>query len=124
MPTPASGHTSPWQVGYSGKLPSRPLTSWVLRQQNLAFQGTSGVSANNQARGFAPAFLDTDTGTIHLARYADGRPAPLHLLDGLPPELVISRDPAGSGTVVKPSLITGFVRAGTFYTREQAATCG
>ena len=75
-------------------------------------------------QGFAPAFLEPDTGTIPLARYADGRPAPIHLLAGLPPERVVSRDPASTDTGVKPGLIAGFVRAGRFYTREQAMGSG
>jgi hypothetical protein len=94
----------------------------VLRQQNLAFQGTCGVSAGNRSQGFAPAFLDRETGMIYLARYADGRPAPLHLLEGLPQEVVVSRTADGQCTGVKPSLIAGFVRASQFYTREQLAS--
>jgi len=99
------------------------LTAQALRRQNLAFRGTGGVSAGNRCRGFAPAFLDTETGGVYLARFADGRPAPVHLLDGLPGELIVSRDPAGRCRDVKRSVVAGFVRAGRFYTREQAACC-
>jgi len=99
------------------------LNSQALRRQNLAFRGTGGVSAGNRGRGFAPAFLDAETGGVYLARFADGRLAPVHLLDGLPPELIVSRDPASSCREVKRSVVAGFVRAGRFYTREQAACC-
>ena len=73
----------------------QPLTMRVLHQENLAFQGTGGVSSGNGACGFLPAFLDTATGMVYLARYADGRLAPMHLLDGLPEELVITRSVTG-----------------------------
>lgn len=99
----------------------RPLTSQALHQQTLAFQGTGGTSAVSRPYGFLPAFLDTETGEVHLARFADGRPAPMHLLEGLPKDLVIRRDTGGRSTAIKHSVIAGFVRDGKFYTREQAA---
>ena len=99
----------------------RALTGKVLHQENLAFQGPGGISANNRHGGFLPAFLDTATGTVYLARYADGRLAPMHFLDGLPPELVIMRSTTGRVMAVKESVIAGFVRCGLFFTREQAA---
>ena len=101
----------------------RPLTAETLRQQGYAFQGTGGVSAGNRSYGFVPAFLDSETNVVHRARYADGRPAPIHLLDGLPGEWVISRDASGKCLGVKHSVIAGFMRDGIFYTREQAARC-
>jgi hypothetical protein len=64
----------------------------TLRQQNRAFRGTGGVSAENRALGFAPAFLDTQTGAVYRACFADGRPAPMHLLEGLPPTLVVAHE--------------------------------
>lgn len=97
------------------------LTARLLCQQNLAFRGTGGVSAGNCSQGFRPAFLDTESGTVHLSCYEDGRPAPLHLLDGLPQEWVIDRAANGKCLSVEHSVVAGFVRAGIFYTREQAA---
>jgi hypothetical protein len=97
------------------------LTQKVLRQQNQVFRGTRGVSAGNRSQGFAPAFLDTLTGMIYRACFADGRPAPMHLLDGLPPALVMARDASGRVTAVYPSVMAGFVRDAQFFTREQAA---
>ena len=71
--------------------------------------------------GFSPVFLDFDTFTIYPSRFADGRPAPLHLLDGLPDEVVIDRGPSGRPVAAKATLISGFERSGFFYTRRAAA---
>ncbi len=100
---------------------NNPLTTETLRKQNLAFVGTGGVSEENRSSGFRPAFFDTATGRAALARFTDGRPAPMHLLDGLPDEWVAERDAAGQVRAIKDSVIAGFVRNGRFYTREQAA---
>jgi hypothetical protein len=97
------------------------LTTDTLRKQNLAFVGTGGVSEENRSSGFRPAFFDLASGRAALARFADGRPAPMHLLDGLPEEWVVQRDAAGRVRAIKDSVIAGFVRDGRFYTREQAA---
>ena len=97
------------------------LTAKVLRQQNRIFRGTGGVSAENRAQGFAPAFLDTQTGEVYRACFADGRPAPMHLLEGLPPALVVERDAGGRATALRSSVMAGFVRGTRFFTREQAA---
>ncbi len=123
MTMQASVSTGLSAVSYGNESPKAALSTQVLRRQNLAFRGTGGVSSGNRSQGFAPAFLDTDTGSIYLARFADGRPAPMHLLDGLPSELIVSRDAAGHCQAAKRSLIAGFVQAGRFYTREQAACC-
>lgn len=98
-----------------------PLTRNRIRRDNLAFAGTGGVSAENRCRRFAPAFRDDDTGRVVLSRYASGAPAPMHLIDGLPPEWISDRDACGRPTQLKPSVVAGFVRDGCFYTREQAA---
>lgn len=52
---------------------------------------------------------------------ADGRPAPMHLLEGLPPAVVTARDATGRVIALKSTVLAGFVRAERFYTREQAA---
>ena len=100
---------------------NRLLTTETLRKENLAFVGTGGVSEENRDGGFRPAFYDVATGRAELARFADGRPAPMHLLDGLPEEWAVERDAAGRIRAIKDSVIAGFVRDGFFYTREQAA---
>ena len=97
------------------------LTPRGLRQQNRVFRGTGGVSQENREGGFVPAFSDTSTGDVYLSRFADGRVAPMHLLDGLPAAVVVQRSVSGRVMSVKETLQAGFVRAGKFYTREQAA---
>jgi len=101
---------------------SRALTKKVLAEENLAFAGSGAVSSKNRSSGFHPAFQDVQTGVVYPSCYADGRPAPFHLLDGLPCELVVTRDSAGRSAALKASVISGFVRHGCFYTREEAAT--
>jgi hypothetical protein len=97
------------------------MTELSLERENVRHRGTGGVSAKNRSLGFAPAFIDRETRAIYLSRFADGRPAPCHLLDGLPHALVLSRRACGRVAAVKPSLVSGFVRDGRFYTREEAA---
>lgn len=100
---------------------NKRLTQQTLKEENLAFVGTAGVSENNRSAGFFPAFMDTATGRAVISRFADGRPAPLHLLEGLPAEWVVERDAAGRITAIKDSVQAGFIRGGYFYTRAQAA---
>ena len=97
------------------------MNAEMLRQENLAFHGTGGVSAGNRSVGFRPAFCDAQTAAVYLSRFADGQPAPFHLLDGLPDEVVLLRNATGRVAAVKDSLVSGFVLDGCFYTREQAA---
>jgi hypothetical protein len=94
--------------------------SW-LRSENAAHAGTGGVSGGNAGFGFRPAFLDVATLTIYPSRFADGRPAPIHLLEGLPDEAVADRSASGRVVAAKASLISGFERGGFFYTRQAAA---
>jgi hypothetical protein len=54
--------------------------------------------------------------------FADGRPAPIHLLDGLPADWVTVRGAGGRVLAVKASVVAGFIRGGRFYTRAQAAS--
>lgn len=97
------------------------LTPKRLRQENRAFAGTSGVSANAAGQRFRPAFRDPETGRVELSRFEDGRSAPVHMVCGLPEEWVLERDPEGHVVAVKEQVESGFVRGGAFYTREEAA---
>ncbi len=97
------------------------LSNATLREENLAYVGTGGLSQENRSAGFIPAFYDPDTGRAEIARFADGRPAPMHLLDGLPTEWVRKRDAAGRVSAIKGNVISGFIRGPYFYTRKQAA---
>lgn len=97
------------------------FTIKALQHQNLAFAGTAGVSKQNRKRGFVPGFYDRATGQVYISRNADGHPAPVHLLDGLPDKLVVARTHSGQVAAIKGTVIAGFVLDGEFYTREQAA---
>jgi len=92
-----------------------------LTIENAHYRGTGGVSSENRCLGFHPAFMDTETRLVYPSRFADGRFAPFHVLDGLPDQLVVARHATGRAESVKASVISGFVRSGHFYTREQAA---
>lgn len=87
------------------------LHSKRLAEENKRFAGTNGVSAGAKAFGLVPAFLDTATGRTYRSCFADGRPAPLHLIDGLPEG-------------VRLTALSGFIGEGgqeRFYTRQEAA---
>src|SRR4030095_16677060 len=101
-----------------------PPFAWnaiALRRTSARFRGTGGVSEENCGLGFRPAFRDAQTGIVYRSCFADGRPAPFHLLDGLPPEVIVERNCRGRVTAVKGSLVSGFLRRNRFYTREQPA---
>ena len=97
------------------------LSSRYLQIETAAHRGTGGVSAENRKLGFRPAFRDTATGETYLSTFADGRPAPFHVLDGLPEPVVLARDRYGRISRVLGSIIAGFLRDGMFYTRAEAA---
>ncbi len=97
------------------------MTEMTLVAENVRHRGTGGVSVENRDRGFRPAFLDHASRTVYLSRLADGRPAPFHSLDGLPSELVLLRKACGRVAQVKASVVSGFVRDGRFYSRDEAA---
>lgn len=99
----------------------KQLTHKVLAQETAAFQGSGGTSAESSGSGFRPAFRDERTGVVYASCFRDGRPASFHLLDGLPDELVISRNEAGAVVAVQGCVTSGFVKEGRFYTREEAA---
>ena len=102
---------------------AQTLSLHTLAADNRFFTGTGGVSQENRHCGFVPGFIDQDTGVVYPSCWADGRPAPVHALDGLPDHLILARDPDGRVMAVKASVVAGFVRCGCFYTREQAACC-
>lgn len=97
------------------------ITQEHLELESEVYEDTGGTSAECRPYGFRPAFYDLQTGTIYMSRFADGRPAPVHLLDGLPEHLVVKRQAGGRVTSVKGSLISGFEMYGRFYTRDEAS---
>lgn len=100
---------------------ARIMTEQELQLETIAFAGTGGISANSRTSGFHPAFLDTYTDAVYLSRFLNGQPAPFHLLDGLPEDVVVTRGASGRVEAVKPSIVSGFIRNGEFYTRDEAA---
>lgn len=91
----------------------RSVAQRRLVAANIRHRGTGGVSANNRRAGFVPAFRDGVTGDIFRSRFANGQPAPIHMLEGLPDHLL--QDPC-CGDRVESGFLCGF----EFYTREQA----
>lgn len=115
MNRPATDTTTPATV-------SARITPRSLVAQNRRLRGRGARSQENHGLGFRPAFRDAETGCVYLSRFADGRPAPMHVLDGLPPHLVLQRGGGGRVRSARGSLVCGFVLGGRFYTREEAAS--
>jgi len=110
--------TSPSNPATTG---ARSMGAAVLAAHNCRFRGTGGVSRENRSFGFSPAFRDAGTGAVYLSRFANGTIAPMHLLDGLPDALVVSRNASGRVLQAQGSMVAGFVRDGCFYSREEAS---
>ena len=99
----------------------RLMNELRLHLENIRHAGSGGHSQENTGLGFHAAFLDCDTMTIYLSRFRDGREAPMHLLDGLPDDVVVDRAASGRVLAAKASLVSGFERDGFFYSRSAAA---
>jgi hypothetical protein len=97
------------------------LDAASLEAENARFQGTGGVSEGNYDRGFRPAFRDTVSGRVELARFGDGRCAPFHCLEGLPADWAAEWDASGCVTALVSGIEAGFVRGEQFFTRDEAA---
>jgi hypothetical protein len=97
------------------------MTPFMLEQENREYGGRGGISAENVSLGFRPAFMDLETGRVFASCFADGRPAAVHVIEGLPDKLVIERNTAGRVMAVKASIVAGFTWRGRFLTREEAA---
>jgi hypothetical protein len=99
---------------------ARQLSQHILERETESYRGSGGISQENAGAGFRPAFYDTATCRIHLSRFANGAPAPFHLLDGMPDEVVALRDDRGRPVLLAASVVSGFLREGRFYTRDEA----
>jgi hypothetical protein len=99
----------------------RIISQQILERDNRAYAGTSGISHNNRRLGFVPAYRNSYTDEVSISRFADGNPAPVHILDGLPDSWVMQRDRHGHVVKVRQGIVAGFLLEGKFYTREQAA---
>lgn len=93
----------------------------TLQEENHKFFGTGGVSQENSHLSFCPAFMDQLSGEIEISRFGNGVPAPFHSLEGVPDEWVVERSVSGRVVVIKDSVVSGFVRLGRFFTRDEAA---
>lgn len=89
-----------------------------LEYENELYANSGGISQNNANAHFIPAFKNIDTGEIALSRYSNGKTAPFHLMDGLPDTWVKTTNKT---TDLKASIISGFVRLGRFFDRQEAA---
>ena len=98
-----------------------PLSNQSIEAENRRFEGTTGVSDVAAALQLIPAFQDARNGRVEIARFANGLPAPMHLIDGLPDEWTLTRDEQGNPASLKCEIICGFLRGDRFYTREEAA---
>ena len=97
------------------------LTDSKLVLETQMYRGTGGASQGNGEFGFIPAFMDTTHGDVYLSRCSDGHPAKIHLLDGLPDHLIVSRHEDGRVKAVNKSVISGFILNEIFFTRDEAA---
>jgi len=102
---------------------------WLLRRglcqcgidaQNCDFAGTAGVSQHNRSSGFVPAYCNHADGQVVASRFADGRPAPIHVLEGVPEHWVEHRDVDTGLIRLKPTVEAGFLRDGRFFSRAAA----
>jgi hypothetical protein len=97
------------------------LSSHCLKEENARFANSPGISVNNRDEGFVPAFQNNRNGCCRISRFADGRPAPIHILEGLPEEWIEARESNGQAIRACRQIVSGFVRNGRFYTRGEAS---
>ena len=108
-------------VSYTSQ-PVKEYQPECLQRENDEFSGTGGISQENVHLSFSPAFMDQASGNIEISRLGNGNPAPFHSLDGLPESWIVERNITGRVVEIKSSVVSGFVRLGQFFTREEAAT--
>lgn len=100
---------------------SRPNDQIAVHSASQAYIGTCGESATARQNSFLPAFRNEADGRVELARMANGKPAPMHLISWLPREWAVTCDEAGKVLELIDDVIAGFVKSGRFFTREEAA---
>ncbi len=110
-----------WPAGHEEDAMKDVMNRQRLDEENTLHLGTGGRSQENAHAAFRPAFFDYASQKLYLSRFADGRLAPLHLLDGLPEEVIVDRALCGRVIAARASLVAGFERNGSFYTRKAAA---
>lgn len=110
-----------FQLVMINKITGDAVDNQTLRSENIDYEGTRGISQNNRASGFRPAFLDTSSGRIEISRLKDGQEAPIHMIGWLPKEWAVMVDENELVIELKPEIVAGFERGGSFYTRDEAA---
>jgi hypothetical protein len=103
------------EIAFPGKSVRYGFRRWWVRVWHGA------ASEETRLLGFRPAFLDRRTGRVCPSCFGNGMPAPVHVLDGLPEDWIVERDPGGRPSAAKRWVVAGFIRDGRFYTRRQAA---
>jgi len=93
----------------------------ALKRENRTYRGSAGVSEGCREACFRPAFRDQETGMVYLSRNPNGHVAVFHTLEGLPDEVIAARYTNGKVAKAKNTLISGFLKGGTFYTRQEVA---
>jgi len=77
----------------------------------------SGKAVYTEASfGLMPAFMNVNTRETHLSSYRDGKPAVVHVLDGVPRAWIEAWGQDGRAISLKPGIVAGYMRAGRFYT--------
>ena len=102
------------------KISDNNLKASSLAVENRQYKGTGGVSKDNRTSGFEPAFLNTVTGDVYPSCFLNGRPAPVHLFDGLPAHVVHKSVVTGRAYALQDGVISGFILGRRFYTRAEA----
>lgn len=102
------------------KTSDNKLMANSLADENRQYKGTGGVSEGNHTLGFVPGFLNTVTGDVYLSCFSNGLPAPVHLFDGLPAQVVQKSSVTGRAYALLDGVISGFILGRRFYTREEA----
>lgn len=74
----------------------------------------------NCLNGFTPAFLNAESGDIAFAKFANGFPAPVHIVEGLPENWFKQPNKKSGKEDLKQEIVSGFIREGHFFTREEA----
>ncbi len=103
------------------KTNNRKLSVLSLQEENQTYAGTGGVSNCNRGAGFIPAFLDPDSDIAYPSCFANGKPAPIHIFDGLPNSLVKRSIVTGKAYALQKQLVSGFLKNEKFYTRSEVA---
>ena len=95
------------------------MKNQALLIDSLVSRDTDQTNDNNPDNAVLPAFKDTRTGRVEIARNRVGLPASCHLIDWLPREWARTITDTGRVSSLRPEIVQGFVFKGVFYTREE-----